>query len=101
MFATWLNPSLTATSDAKNDDPLSAIIAFRDQLARKGIRLLVVPMPVKPSVYPDKLTRRVLSGGQSFSSHTLELISKLKAAGVEVANLFETFRRAARKEFPA
>ena len=87
-----VEPFPTATSDAKNDDPLSAIIAFRDQLARKGIRLLVVPMPVKPSVYPDKLTRRVLAGGQSFSSHTLELISKLRAAGVEVANLFETFR---------
>jgi hypothetical protein len=81
-----------ATSDGKNDDPFSAIIAFRDQLSRKGIRLLVVPMPVKPSVYPEKLSRRVVSAGQSFSSHTLELISKLRTAGVEVANLFETFR---------
>ncbi len=81
-----------ATSAQRMTIRLSAIIAFRDQLARKGIRLLVVPMPVKPSVYPDKLTRRVVSGGQSFSSHTLELISKLKAAGVEVSNLFETFR---------
>ena len=50
-------------------------------------------MPVKASVYPDKLTRRVASGDQSFSSHTLELISKLKAAGVEVSNLFDTFRK--------
>jgi hypothetical protein len=87
-----VEPFPSATSDAKNDDPLSAIITFRDQLSRKGIRLLVVPMPVKPSVYPDKLTRRVMSGGESFSSHTLELISKLRAAGVEVSNLFETFR---------
>ena len=70
-----VEPLPPATSHAKNDDPFSAIIAFRDQLSRKGIRLLVVPMPVKPSVYPDKLTRRVAPGGQSFSSHTLELIS--------------------------
>lgn len=87
-----VEPVSSATSHGRNDDPLSAIIGFRDQLARKGIRLLVVPMPVKPSVYPDKLTRRFVSGGQSFSSHTLELISKLRAAGVEVSNLFETFR---------
>ena len=87
-----VEPFPHVATGAKDDDPLSAIIAFRDQLARKGIRLLVVPMPVKPSVYPDKLTRRVLAGRQSFSSHTLELISKLQAAGVEVSNLFETFK---------
>jgi acetyltransferase AlgX (SGNH hydrolase-like protein) len=88
-----VEPSPPANRDAKNEEPLSAIIAFRDQLSRKGIHLLVLPVPVKPSIYPDKLTRRIASGGQAFSSHTLELISKLKAAGVEVSNLFETFRR--------
>jgi SGNH hydrolase-like domain, acetyltransferase AlgX len=96
-----VEPFTPAASDPKNDDPLSAIIAFRDQLSRKGIRLLVVPMPVKPSVYPDKLTRRVESGGQSFSSHTLELISSLRAAGVEVSNLFEIFRRLRGKNSPS
>jgi len=88
----YLVETFPPASDAKKDDPLSAIIAFRDQLSRKGIRLLVIPMPVKPSVYPEKLSRRVVSRGQSFSPHTLELISKLRAAGVEVSNLFETFR---------
>ena len=92
MFATWLNPFLPPPAMQRMMIPCRRSSHFRDQLSRKGIRLLVVPMPVKPSVYPDKLTRRVASGGQSFSSHTLELISKLKAAGVEVSNLFETFR---------
>jgi hypothetical protein len=49
-------------------------------------------MPVKPSVYPDKLSRRAAPGGQSFSSPTVELISRLREAGVEVSDLFETFR---------
>ena len=95
-----VEPFPAVTTNARNDNPLSAIIAFRDQLSRKGIHLLVVPMPVKPSVYPDKLTRRVMSGGQSFSSHTLGLISNLRAAGVEVSNLFETFRELRQKNPP-
>jgi SGNH hydrolase-like domain, acetyltransferase AlgX len=87
-----VEPLSHATSHAKNGDPLSAIITFRDQLLRRGIRLLVVPVPVKPSVYPDKLTRRAAPGGEPFSSPTVALISRLREAGVEVSNLFETFR---------
>jgi hypothetical protein len=87
-----VEPFPHVASQAKNDDPLSAIITFRDQLLRRGIRLLVVPMPVKPSIYPDKLTRRAAPGGQRFSSHTVELISRLRKAGVEVSDLFKTFR---------
>ena len=34
-------------------DPVAAIVHFRDQLARRGIELLVVPVPVKGSVEPE------------------------------------------------
>jgi len=74
-----------------NADPFSVILAFRDQLARRGIRLLVVPMPGKPSIYPEKLTQRAESGVEPFSSRTIGLISRLREAGVEVSNLFQTF----------
>jgi hypothetical protein len=41
------------TSDPESHaDPLAAIRSFRDQLAARGIRLLVVPVPGKESVYP-------------------------------------------------
>ncbi|MGH9881406.1 MAG: alginate O-acetyltransferase AlgX-related protein [Pyrinomonadaceae bacterium] len=80
------------TGRARDPDPLSAILSFRDQLSSRGIRLLVVPMPGKPSIYPDKLTQRAKSGGRPFSSRTIRFISKLREAGVEVSDLFETFR---------
>jgi hypothetical protein len=35
-------------------DPLKAIVDFRDQLARRGIALIVMPAPVKPSIHPEK-----------------------------------------------
>ena len=34
-------------------DPVKAIVDFRDQLRRRGIALVVVPAPVKPSIYPE------------------------------------------------
>ncbi|MDA2926443.1 hypothetical protein MYX78_04295 [Acidobacteria bacterium AH-259-G07] len=89
---------LSETHHAAGDDPFSAITTFRDQLSRRGIRLMIVPIPGKASIYPDKLTRRAAAPDRSISSHTLELISRLKKAGVEVIDLFEPFRRLREKQ---
>jgi hypothetical protein len=66
-----------------------AIIGFRDQLARLGIRLLVLPVPGKPAVYPEMLPWRIHNG--PVRSHTLDLIGKLRRSGVEVVDLFGLF----------
>ena len=39
-------------------DPLKAIIDFRDQLAKRGIALIVMPAPVKPSIHPERHSTR-------------------------------------------
>ncbi len=39
------------------DAAVIAIIRFREQLALRGIHLIVVPVPGKASIYPDKLSR--------------------------------------------
>jgi len=69
---------------------VSVIASFRDQLAAWGIRLMVVPAPGKPSVYPGMLTDRDL-GPRRPSAQTRRLISDLRRAGVEVIDLFEPF----------
>ncbi len=68
--------------------PIRAIERFRDELAGRGIRLLVVPIPGKPSVYPDRLTGRVPPGAR-LPSHTRELVAALRAARVEVVDLLD------------
>jgi hypothetical protein len=73
------------------EDAVSAIVTFRTQLERRGIHLLVLPMPGKPSVYPDKLTSRIVLQDRDFASPTRQLISRLRTAGVETVDLFETF----------
>jgi len=76
----------------ETEDPVSAIVSFRAQLYQRGIHLLVLPVPGKPSVYPDKLTRRAVLRDRDFASPTGQVISRLRTAGVETVDLFETFR---------
>ncbi len=75
-------------------EPLQAILAFRDQLAARGIRLLVVPVPNKGSIYPEMLTGRADRGSVVVCRRSQELLDGLKAADVEVVDLFAAFRRA-------
>src|SRR6266545_1027584 len=51
------------------EDPFRAITDFSDQLNRRGIHLLIIPIPGKPALYGDMLTRRV-NGDEWMSSHT-------------------------------
>jgi hypothetical protein len=79
-------------SDGDEKDPFRAILEFRRQLARRGIHLLMIPMPGKPSIYADKLTR----GGVD-SSPTQTLLTRLRNAGIESLDLFSVFRYAAQR----
>ena len=77
-------------------DILSAVVSFRDQLAERDIKLLVVPVPNKASIYPDKLTARANFRDHRINAKTLDIISRLRQAGVEVVDLFALFRQARR-----
>lgn len=76
------------------NDPVPAIVGFRDELAARGIYLLVVPAPNKESVYPDQLTRRVPAGQGVISPNTRDLLARLQSAGVECVDLFRVFAEA-------
>lgn len=45
-------------TDLPDPDPRPALLRFRDDLAARGISLVLVPVPVKPGVHPDRLARR-------------------------------------------
>jgi hypothetical protein len=70
-----------------------AVVRFREQLRERGIELLVAPIPGKPSVYPDRLTRRAGAAPKDVRSPTEDLIRALEAQGVATVDLFGTFRR--------
>ena len=76
------------------NDPFPAILDFRDQLAARGIRLVMMPVPNKDSIYPDRLTSRTVPGCALISAPTQELLNRLRAAHVEVIDLFKEFGEA-------
>jgi hypothetical protein len=86
---TWVQPA----EGTYQDSVVRAIVRFRDQLKERGIELLVMPVPGKPSVYPDMLWRSTEGEGRDLRSPTLRLIEKLQRQGVEVADLFNRFRQ--------
>ena len=72
-------------------NPLVAMEQFRDQLADRGIALLLVPIPGKPSIYPEKLYPGFKG---SPASPTLALLADLRRRGFEVADLFTPLMKA-------
>jgi hypothetical protein len=72
-------------------NPLVAMEDFRAQLAARGIKLLLVPIPGKPSIYPDKLYAGFR--GEAVSP-TLGLLEDLKRRGFETVDLFTPLMRA-------
>lgn len=89
-----------AADHSDKETPFSAIISFRDQLARRGIQLMVLPTPAKPSIYPDKLTRRPMAASWSAECPAQQLIYRLREAGVETINLFDTFLQLRKARLP-
>jgi hypothetical protein len=69
-----------------------AILRFHDQLQERGITLVVMPVPGKPSVYPDRVTRRAAGKEQQFKSPALDLLNSLQRQGVATVDLFAAFQ---------
>jgi len=95
----YLIEPLPVDSNYSPTDVLSAIISFRDQLAQRGIKLLIVPASNKASIYPDMLTRRATGLHQPVNPKTIDILAKLRESGVEVVDLFRLFVEA-RKSSP-
>jgi len=94
-------PAANPTAPPEHADPIPAIVDFHRQLAERGIDLYVVPIPLRPAIYPEAVL-----GSEPFAdrpaipdldSHLRELVSGLRAQGVRVIDLAQPFL-AARQE---
>ena len=93
-----VQPSPLDVRSAKLDNPVKAIEKFRDQLKAKGVELLVVITPGKPSIYPERLTGRasdavaenVGAAGNTvgFQSHGKKILDSLARAGFNTVDLY-------------
>ncbi len=79
--------SIAEWEKSPQPDPVSALIDFHQQLAARGIRLLVVLIPVKPEIVPEHFTSR-LSGTQMVHNSSYKFfVDQLTEAGVWIADV--------------
>lgn len=70
--------------------PLPVIEKFAAQLKERGIELMLVPVPVKPMIYPEDIGRGNFSGPVRHRDQEA-LYTELREAGVEVVDLSDIF----------
>jgi len=70
---------------APRGDPTEAILQFHAQLRRRDIALVVVPVPVKPMIHPEKFSARFEGFRGVLRNPSFERLRRtLEAAGVTV-----------------
>lgn len=85
-----LSGDLRDQPEGKN--PWPAIIDFRDQLQARGVDLLLVVIPTKAEVYPEKLSAHAPGvEGPWVAPYCRKLLGELDAAGVQVVDLLPAF----------
>jgi SGNH hydrolase-like domain, acetyltransferase AlgX len=72
-------------------DPIPAIADFNKQLKDRGIQLLLVPVPPKAEIYPDKLLPEVRVSGTDVTPLKGLFYDELRSQGVEVLDLAPSF----------
>lgn len=76
---------------AVQPDPIRALIDFQSQLEARGIKLLVLPVPVKPTIHPELLSSRTKAPPVGNASYA-EFLRRLAEAEVETIDLVKLFQ---------
>jgi alginate O-acetyltransferase complex protein AlgJ len=80
----FLDASQLRHRDGVQPDPVKAIVDFRNQLAARGIELLIVPLPVKPGIDANKLSAGAEGRAPLHNASFAEFRARLETAGVHV-----------------
>jgi len=88
-----LNDTEGLTNQIENPQALEAIVDFHQQLQKAGIRLLVVPVPAKAAIYPDKLTIGLQPPASLPFTADSDFCAQLRSNGVTVLDLADTFHQ--------
>ena len=83
---------------APHPDPRPALLAFGDALGRRGVRLIVMPTPVKPSVEPEGAPPDGLRAPIVRNRSHPDLVTALEAGGVAVFDVAPTLAALPRAE---
>jgi hypothetical protein len=84
-------PKVSRSHKPDRADPIPAIVDFQKQLKARGIDLLVVPVPPKAAIYPEKVLPQFKGGSEDAAPILHTFYAELRAAGIEVLDLGPIF----------
>lgn len=88
--APWTTDSL--------DNPIEAVLDFKKELEKKGIELLVVVVPGKPTIYPEILNPQLYGLSGMNISLGRRFVDTLRSLNVNVVNLYTPLMQAKQKD---
>jgi hypothetical protein len=72
-------------------DPIPAIVDFHDQLKRRGIDLLLMPVPPKAAIYPEKILPDVDLHGETAAPYLVRFYDELRKREIDVVDFAPVF----------
>ena len=81
--------SASRAQNSDDADPLPAILDFHRQLEKAGIELMLVPVPPKAFIYPEKISN--FPATPRLDTHHRAFYRLLERAGIQVIDLAELF----------
>ena len=84
-------PKVSRSHKAELADPIPAIVDFQKQLKARGIDLLVVPVPPKAAIYPEKIVPGLNIAGEDAAPLLHRFYDELRTAGIDVLDLTPLF----------
>ena len=89
----WGDGAVRVSRSHKSDaaDPIRAITDFQKQLKARGIDLLVVPVPPKVSIYPEKILTGFDIRSDDSAPYVHRFYEELRNSGVDVLDLAPRF----------
>src|SRR6476469_1141801 len=72
-------------------DPIPAIVDFHNELKRRGIELLLMPVPPKAAIYPEKIVPDVNLHGETAAPFLARFYDELRKREIDVVDLSPGF----------
>lgn len=72
-------------------DPIPAIVDFHEQLKKRGIDLLLMPVPPKAAIYPEKILPDVDLHGETAAPYLARFYDELRKREIDVVDLAPVF----------
>jgi hypothetical protein len=79
-------------------NPIPAIVDFHEQLKKRGIDLLLVPVPPKATIYPEKIFPDVDLHGETAAPFLARFYDELRQREIDVVDLAPVFLQNAASE---